>query len=265
MSEKMEAQELEAISSAAQQDAAKAKTAADVAESAASVAKGHKDAIELAVDKIVTTQARATQSADEAERKLKELRETLKNSITASLGGAFGKKADEARFRDYSWLVVLCVALYFLYQAGSARYEVMSAVIDKKLDVSGMLIHFVFSFAIIAGPLWLAWFSTKRLASTYAICEDYEYKAAIAQAYQGYLDSSKGTDKLMEERLFATVVTQLDASPVRFITKQHAGTPWQDLIQQPFMQKLLDENPTLLAQFKQWFKNRFGKVFESQQ
>jgi len=68
----------------------------------------------------------------------------------------------------------------------------------------------------------------------------------------------------MEERLFATVITQLDASPVRFISKQHAGTPWQDLIQQPFMQKLIDENPAILAEFKNWFKNRFGKVWDTQ-
>ncbi len=260
----MEPQELEAFRNAAQQDAAKAKASADAAEAAATVAKGHKEAIDLAVGNIISTQARATESADEAERKLKELRETLKNSITASLGGAFDEKAKKARNRDYVWLVILAAALLSLYFAGSARYAVLSAVIDKNIDANGLWIHFLFSFAIVAGPLWLAWFSTKRLASTYAICEDYEYKAAIAQAYQGYLDTSKGSDKLLEERLFATVVTQLDASPVRFITKQHAGTPWQDLIQQPFMQTLLEQNPALTTQIKQWFKNRFGKVFESQ-
>jgi hypothetical protein len=260
----MDPQELDALVASVQKNVAKAQSAAVSAESAATVINGHKEAIDLAVDKIVVTQARATESAAEAERKLHELRETLKNSITASLGGAFGRKADEARFRDYSWIVLLCMALYFLYEAGSARYLVMSSVIDKKIEMSGLLIHFVFSFAIIAGPLWLAWFATRRLASTYAICEDYEYKAAIAQAYQGYLDSSKGSDKLMEERLFATVITQLDASPVRFISKQHAGTPWQDLIQQPFMQKLIDENPAILTEFKNWFKNRFGKVWDTQ-
>ena len=259
----MEPQDLEEIKNAAIGNAAKANTAAANAEAAATIVSGHKEAAALALGEIEKAQENANKSAEEAERKLHELRETLKNSITASLGGAFGKKADEARGRDYAWLALLCVALYFLYKAGVTRYETIASVIDKKIEISSLLIHMAFSFAIIAGPLWLSWFATKRLASTYAICEDYEYKAAIAQAYQGYLDSSKGTDKLMEERLFATVVTQLDANPVRFISKQHAGTPWQDLMQQPFMQKLLDD-PALLTQFKEWFKYRFGKVFDIQ-
>jgi len=131
----MEPQELEAIKIAAEQDAVKAKTAAAAAESAATVAIGHKDAIGVAADNIASTLARSTQSAEEAERQLKELRETLKNSITASLGGAFDKKAKKARERDYMWLAVLGVALYFLYAAGTARYAVLSGVIEKMLTV----------------------------------------------------------------------------------------------------------------------------------
>ena len=247
---------------AAEQALHRSNEAAKIAEHAAELATEKESTLTASLAEIDAAKVQATKNAIEAERKLNELRETLKNSITASLGGAFSQKADEGRGRDYFWFFVLCGALYALYSIGLTRYDKLEKLLDKSVPLEALVLHTVFSLAVIAGPFWLAWFTTKRLASTYAICEDYDYKASIAQAYQGYLDTSKNSDKLMEERLFSTVVTQLDASPVRFISKQHSATPLQDLMQQPFMKDLLEKNPSLLQEMKAWFKYKFGKAFE---
>jgi hypothetical protein len=260
----------QASTSAANAETAKVKaeaeaTAAESAKTAADLSKANIAQVKADADKILeaTHKARlaAEKSATEAQEKLQETIRTLEKSITASLGGAFAKKEQESRMRDWFWLACLVTSVIWLAAVGSARYEQISTLITNKANFEQFAVQAVFGLFTLSAPLWLAWLSTKRLSNTYAITEDYAYKSAIAQAYQGYRDTAKDGDEQMSLRLFATVITQLDASPVRFISPQHPGTPWQDLINQPWMQDVL-KDPTIKEKFNNWVKERFSKVFE---
>lgn len=188
-------------------------------------------------------------------QKYEEIKSTLENSITASLGGAFTKKEQDARKRDWAWLVILLASILAIYLIGNAKYDKVSELISSKTAIELILVQIFLGIATLAGPIWVAWLSTKRLSKIYAISEDYAYKAALAQAYQGYRDSYKDKDELMEQRLLASIVTHLDASPVRLIDANHPATPLQDLLQQSWM-KELTKDPATQANLIKWFKER---------
>lgn len=239
-------------------DAEKAKNAADTAKADIETIKT--DATN-ALAAALKAQKEAETHALEAQKKLAETIKTLEKSITASLGGAFAEKERESRSRDKWWLCLLTASVFSLWWIGSARYEQISILIASKATVEQFLVQALFGLSTLSAPIWLAWLATKRLSKTYAISEDYAYKAAVAQAYQGYRDTVKDGDEQMRLRLFATVITQLDASPVRFISNQHPGTPWQDLMNQSWMQEILKDE-SIRAKFNNWMKDRFSKVFD---
>ena len=239
-------------------DAEKAKNAADTAKTDIETIKT--DATN-ALAAALKAQKEAETHALEAQNKLAETIKTLEKSITASLGGAFAEKERESRSRDKLWLYLLTASVFSLWWIGSARYEQITILIASKATVEQFLVQALFGLSTLSAPIWLAWLATKRLSKTYAISEDYAYKSAVAQAYQGYRDTVKDGDEQMRLRLFATVITQLDASPVRFISNQHPGTPWQDLMNQSWMQEILKDE-SIRSKFNNWMKDRFSKVFD---
>lgn len=201
-------------------------------------------------------------NAQNSTSKFEEIKRTLENSITASLGGAFTKKEEDARKRDRVWLTILLISICAIYSIANTKYDKVAELINLKTAIELILVQIFLGIATLAGPIWVAWLSTKRLSKIYAISEDYAYKAALAQAYQGYRDSYKGKDELMEQRLLASIVTHLDASPVRLIDANHPATPLQDLLQQPWMQALT-KDPTTQANLIRWFKERFPWLISS--
>lgn len=203
----------------------------------------------------------AESSSAIASKKLEELNKTLENSITATLGGAFQKKSEESRKFDWIWLVVLICGIAGVVCIGIVRYSATENLINQKADISYIALQILINLASISGPIWLSWVATLRLAKTHAITEDYSYKAALAQAYQGYSTSVAEEDEFLKYRLFATVITQLDASPVRFLSERHPATPFQDLLQQPWMEEALKET-TFKDQFLNWMKSKFKIPFK---
>lgn len=236
-------------------------TARETAEPAAAAAHAAQLKAEPSATAAATAQARAEKAAENADKQLQSLRQTLENSITASLGGAFQKKADNAKILDLVWLVVLFFGIGLILWIGYLRYPAMLELIQNKAAVEYMVFQLILNGIALSGPVWLTWVATRRLSNIFVISEDYAYKAAIAQAYQGYRDSVKDGDPLMAQRLFSTVVTQLDANPTRFVSDKHPGSPLQDLLQQPWMIEKMND-PTFREKFITWFRYKYSKVFE---
>jgi len=230
----------------------------DVADAAASEKKRSIEAANAAT----AEQSRAKGAADTAAQKLQELNQTLENSITATLGGAFQQKSERSRWLDFLWLVVLMVGIVGILCIGYLRYGATANLIHERADISYIALQLLINLASMSGPIWLSWVATLRLAKTHAITEDYSYKAALAQAYQGYSTSVAEEDEFLKYRLFATVITQLDASPVRFVTEKHPATPFQDLMQQPWMEEVMKDE-TFKAKFVDWLKSRFKTTFKA--
>jgi hypothetical protein len=245
-----------------------AKIAADVAAVEQGRAKGAADdavkeqgLAKSAADAATGEQGRAKGAADTAAQKLKELNKTLENSITATLGGAFQEKSERSRLLDFLWLGVLISGIGGILCIGYLRYEATANLIQDRAEISYIALQLLINLVSMSGPIWLSWVATIRLARTHAITEDYSYKAALAQAYQGYSTSVAAEDEFLKYRLFATVITQLDASPVRFVSEKHPATPFQDLLQQPFMEEFLKEEK-FRGQFFDWFKGKFKTPFK---
>lgn len=215
-----------------------------------------------AADAAVGEQGRAKGAADTATQKLIDLNKTLEHSITATLGGAFQKKSEDSRELDKFWLAVLIVGICGVLFIGVVRYSATADLIQQKAEITYIALQLLINLASMSGPIWLSWVATLRLAKTHAITEDYSYKAALAQAYQGYSTSVAEQDELLKYRLFATVITQLDASPVRFVSEKHPATPFQDLLQQPWMEEILKDK-TIKGQLIDWMKSKFMTPFKS--
>ncbi len=240
---------------AAEEEQQRSKGAADAAVVEQGRAKG-------AADSAVGDRGRAKQAADTADQKLQVLNATLEHAITATLGGAFQKKSEDSRQLDKFWLYVLIAGICGIFGIGFARYSATAELIQQKAEISYIAFQLLINLASMSGPIWLSWVATLRLARTHAITEDYSYKAALAQAYQGYSTSVAEEDEFLKYRLFATVITQLDASPVRFVSEKHPATPFQDLLQQPWMEELLNDE-TFKGKFMNWLKSKFKTTFQT--
>ena len=247
----------------------RAEEAADAAEGEQERSKGAADAAVVeqgrakgAADTAVGDRGRAKQAADTANQKLSDLNATLENSITVTLGGAFQKKSERSRWLDFLWLGVLIFGISGIFCIGYLRYGAIAELIHERAEISYIAFQLLINLASMSGPIWLSWVATLRLAKTHAITEDYSYKAALAQAYQGYSTSVAEEDEFLKYRLFATVITQLDASPVRFVSEKHPATPFQDLLQQPWMEELLNDE-TFKGKFMNWLKSKFKTTFQA--
>ena len=252
----------------AQGEQDKAEAAADKAEKEQGRSKDEADTAVLekkrsadAAIAAIVERSRAKSAADTAAQKLLELNQTLENSITATLGGAFQQKSERSRWLDFLWLVVLSVGIFGILCIGYLRYEATANLIHERADISYIALQILINLASMSGPIWLSWVATLRLARTHAITEDYSYKAALAQAYQGYSTSVAEEDEFLKYRLFATVITQLDASPVRFVTEKHPATPFQDLMQQPWMEEVMKDE-TFKGKLVDWLKSKFKTTFK---
>ena len=209
-----------------------------------------------AMEKALAFSVRASEAATSAELEAKRAATAHNLSTTAGLAGAFNQKAKATEWRQWGWASALVVALGSAGVIGWVRFSDLKALMEAKPSDVGLVAQLVLTILGVGAPVWLAWISTKMISKTLAISEDYSYKAALAQAYVGFRDEAKGLDPLLEQRLFAAAVTQLDANPVRFLDAQHPSSPLQELLQQPFMQNVL-ESATIKQHLIDWFNARF--------
>lgn len=256
-----------ALAAAEKKDSAEA--AAVEAEQLKIQAKAHVDEVAVQLERVVTSanlavtaKNSAVSHAENAGQQLEELNKTLENAITATLGGAFQNKSERSRRLDFLWLGVLIFGISGIFCIGYLRYGAIAELIHERAEISYIALQLLINLASMSGPIWLSWVATLRLAKTHAITEDYSYKAALAQAYQGYSTSVAEEDEFLKYRLFATVITQLDASPVRFVSEKHPATPFQDLLQQPWMEEILNDE-TFKGKFVNWLKSKFKTTFQA--
>jgi len=192
-----------------------------------------------------------------AELEANQAAEAHNLSTTAGLAGAFNLKAQGTKGRERFWGIALVASLIAVAAIGWTRYSDLKELLQSKPDTWTIAAQFLLTIFGVGAPVWLAWMSTRMISKNFALTEDYAYKASLAQAYVGFRKEAKGLDPLLEQRLFAAAITQLDANPVRFLDASHPGSPLQDLLQQPFMRDLL-QDPSVKQKFVEWLKSRFN-------
>lgn len=223
------------------------------------------------LEKAQAARKQAEEQAAKAKAEAENAAKAHNLSTTVGLAGAFNEKSDAAIRKQWIWTGLLVISIIALGTIGWTRFSTITATIQAITQTQGSTLEkilaasgteLVLSILSLGAPIWVAWMSSTMISKYFHLAEDYSYKAALAKAYVGFRDEAKGLDRIFQERLFASAITQLDANPVRFMDKSysHPGSPLQDLLQQPFMQSLLKDK-TIRERIANWFEVRFKTPF----
>lgn len=213
----------------------------------------------VAKDKAITSQEKAFNAASQAEKEAARAAKAHNMSAAVGLAGAFTKKAFMTRLLEVFWGVALVAALFFAAKLGSERFEDIKTLIATKPDnIELVIAESILAVFGLGAPIWLAWMSTRMISRNFAIAQDYAYKAALATAYLGFKKEAENLDPLLQQRLLAATITQLDANPVRLLGETQSDSPLQELLQQPFMQDVIEKD-----NFKQLLIDWLSKKYNS--
>jgi len=213
--------------------------------------------VEAAQTKADEAAKNAEESSAVANAEAKRAQEAHNLSTTAGLAGAFNQKAQESKKRGGLWALALGLSLVAAAGIGIFRFQSLTEFIVTKPQPLAMAAEVVLAFLGVGPLVWGAWVATRMVSKSFALTEDYAYKAALSKAYVGFREEAKHLgDPIFEQRLFAAAVTQLDANPVRLLDASHPGSPLQDLLQQPFIQQAMTEWGFKRA-LVEWFNARF--------
>jgi hypothetical protein len=171
---------------------------------------------------------------------LVEVEDTYRITTSKGLAASFHQAAD--RLRDSIWFWVVCVILALLGVAyvGVQRVQTLNGLMGVA-DPSWAKIWMNFTLTAIslAAPVWFAWMATKQIGQRFRLAEDYAYKAAVAQAYEGFRREAAKYSPEFAERLLASALSHLDEPPLRWVEQNTHGSPWHELVDsEPFHRAL---------------------------
>lgn len=171
-----------------------------------------------------------TRLKDEAESLVKNIDAAYSAATTQGLGKAFGDKADALR-RSLTWLAIF---LALTLAAGAPIswlrvdfvHELMKA---PNVSMSLLWANVALTVVSLGAPIWLAWVLTKQIGQRFRLAEDYDFKASVAKAYEGYRREAANVDPEQAKRLFALALDRLSEEPLRHIERENHGTPFQEI------------------------------------
>lgn len=90
----------------------------------------------------------------------------------------------------------------------------------------------------VIAPLWFAWLATKQISQRFKLAEDYDFKASVAKAYEGYKKEAAKIDEEFEARLFNVALTRLEEAPLRLVNSVNHGSPTHEVIEKTGLNKV---------------------------
>ena len=179
----------------------------------------------------------------EIEEILSKCNDALRASTGVGLAAAFSKHAATLRDSNRFWFITLSISLVVMIVVGVWRtYEILDMMKPKDVDTSIITLNMIFSLFLLAAPAWLAWISAKRISHLFRLIEDYEFKAAISSAYEGYRrEAARFEDKNFCERILDSALTRFDEPPLRFVEKNEQVHPFFELLESWLQKKQKEE------------------------
>ena len=179
----------------------------------------------------------------EIEDILSKCNDALRASTGVGLAAAFSKHAATLRDSNRFWFITLSISLVVMIVVGVWRtYEILDMMKPKDVDTSIITLNMIFSLFLLAAPAWLAWISAKRISHLFRLIEDYEFKAAISSAYEGYRrEAARFEDKNFCERILDSALTRFDEPPLRFVEKNEQVHPFFELLESWLQKKQKEE------------------------
>ena len=205
------------------------------------------------LDKSISVLGGVERNADVIAKSEQETRQLISNieaaysaATTKGLAGAFTERANSLTASTRYWVGLLSVALLLGAAIGYVRLDAFQALIGKPgVDLQTVWINAAMSLLAIAAPVWFAWLATRQIGQRFRLAEDYAFKASVARAYEGYRKEAARLDPDLEARLFASALDRLDEPPLRFLSTEEHGSPYESLLASAGFQKALEKIPSL--------------------
>jgi len=158
----------------------------------------------------------------------------FRTTTTKGLAGAFEDKAQKLNSSIRWWVFGLTGALATGAVVGYFRLQVLEHYLSNT-DASSMklLVQLFLSALSVGAPLWFAWLATKQIGQRFRLAEDYEFKASVSKAYEGYKNEAIGLDESFSQRLFGNALSRLEEPPLRFVEDSHPSSPLMEMLSSP--------------------------------
>ncbi|UXT48856.1 hypothetical protein FY136_06210 [Agrobacterium tumefaciens] len=172
--------------------------------------------------------------------------QALRGSTGVGLAVSFENRKFGLSVVAGAWVVGLVGALVAAYFVGSERIRVLQTLITNESRPDVIWMNLALAVLGIGGPVWFAWISTKQIAITLKLAEDYAFKAAVSRAYEGYRSEAIQIDEGLKSRLFSSALDRLEEAPIRLMDKDNHGSPLQELINNPAIRNSLERVPGIV-------------------
>jgi hypothetical protein len=229
-------------------------------------ALGHEGSAKKSADDAESFKQAVGSAKVQAEDVLGRVHQAFRAATSQGLAKEFKDKARALEYSMYGWTFALIASLGAAIFIGSQRFPIIIAAAEKALpdnQVSWnvLLIQLLVGVLGLAGPVWLAWISTKQIGQRFRLAEDYAYKAALSSAYEGYRTEAISLDPMLQAQLFAIALTRLDEIPLRLVEQDVPGSPLHEILKSQEFRAAADAVPKfrdrvlgiLSAYPKAWF------------
>ncbi|MEN4930206.1 hypothetical protein ABEI22_13985 [Erwinia billingiae] len=182
------------------------------------------------------------QMKEKAQGYIDKCEEAFRTTTSKGLAGAFEDKAKKLNNSIRYWVGGLLFALLAGAGLGFYRLNALEAYLANS-DTSGMkiIIQVLFSILSIGAPLWFAWLSTKQIGQRFRLAEDYEFKASVSKAYEGYRREAVNLDAEFSQRLFGNALSRLEEPPLRFVEEASHSSPLMEVLNSVKFRELISK------------------------
>ena len=192
----------------------------------------HKASIEAQLKSISEMHQQAKQLIENCE-------DAYRITTTKGLAAAFDERASDLKKSMRLWVAGLILALGLGTWIGHERIEMLTNSLSATSLNWGIIgIQIVLSVTSVVAPLWFAWMATKQISQRFKLAEDYDFKASVAKAYEGYKKEAAKIDPDFEARLFNVALTRLEEAPLRLVDLVNHPSPTHEIIEKIGLNKM---------------------------
>lgn len=177
----------------------------------------------------------------EAENYISKCEEAFRTSTSKGLAGAFEDKASKLNASIRYWVGGLVVALISGAIVGYNRLHALEIFLaNPNSSGTKLFIQLLLSLLSVGAPLWFAWLATKQIGQRFRLAEDYEFKASVSKAYEGYRREAVQLDTEFSQRLFGNALTRLEEPPLRFVEESSHSSPMMEILSSENFKKMIE-------------------------
>lgn len=179
---------------------------------------------------------------EDAQTYIDKCEEAFRTTTSKGLAGAFQDKAEKLNVSIRYWVGGLILALGAGAFVGYTRLHALETYLSNP-DSSGLklTIQLILSILSVGAPLWFAWLATKQIGQRFRLAEDYEFKASVSKAYEGYRREAVQLDSDFSQRLFGNALTRLEEPPLRFVEDAAHSSPLMEILSSDNFRNMIEK------------------------